>query len=331
MEAIAKKAFVQSQLFGEYLKFSISGRPKPEASILLSGSARSGTTWLANILSSLPGIQQIFEPMIPLWNDEIRLLTGWDQSDPYIRGVYLRTEGEYPEWEAYIYRILSGQIRNYWTDYERSSYFPDRFLVKEVRANMMLGFIHRKFEPRIIHIIRHPCAVVYSRLAAPTAWHADVKDLLCQEELVEDYLKPWIPEIEKEKDLIGAHAVFWGVENLVASRALASRPHYWLEYETLCLEPWRTSLNILDWLGVKEVNSSLETRLTIAIRNPSRMSHSTIKHTDAISRLTLWKNKMPPDAQKKILEWADRLGVPYNDQGIFPTDMRDKAVYEAHN
>jgi len=148
--------------------------------------------------------------MFPLWNDEIRLLTGWDRSDPYIRGVYLRTEGEYREWEAYIDRILSGQIRNYWTDYDRSSYFPDRFLVKEVRANMMLGFIHRKFEPRIIHIIRHPCAVIYSRLAAPTPWHADVKDLLCQEELVEDYIRPWIPEIEKEKDLIGAHAVLWG-------------------------------------------------------------------------------------------------------------------------
>lgn len=110
---------------------------------------------------------------------------------------------------------------------------------------------------------------------------------------------------------------------------IASRPHYWLEYETLCLEPWRTSLNILDWLGVKDVNPSLEIRLSIAIRNPSWMSHSTIKNADTMIRLTMWKHKLPPDAQEKILNWVDRLGVTFYNQGIFPVDMRDKAVYEA--
>jgi hypothetical protein len=331
MEAIAKEAYVKSQLLGEYIKFSITGNPEPEQSILLSGSARSGTTWLANILSCIPRTQQIFEPMIPLWNDEIRRLTGWDRSDPYIRGVYLRPEGEYREWEAYIYKLMTGQIRNYWTDYDRSSYFPDRFLVKEVRANMMLGFIHDKFKSKIIHIIRHPCAVVYSRLAAPTPWHADVRDLLCQEELVEDYLRPWIREIEKEKDLIGAHAVLWSVENLVARKELASRAHYWLDYETLCLEPWQTSLDIMAWLGVREVTSGLEAKLKNAIRSPSRMSHSNIEHTDTMSRLTKWKHRLPPDAQSRILNWADRLGVPYYDQANLSVDIGDKVADEKQN
>lgn len=290
---------------GEYLKFGLSGRPNPASALLLAGTGRSGTTWITDVLCALPGVQQIFEPLFPLWNERVRQVTGWDERDPYIRSIYLRSKEEYPEWEEMWRKILTGNFRNYWTDYQRTSWFPDRFLVKEVRANLMLGWLHRKFQPRIVYLLRHPCAVVYSRLAAPQPWHADVRDILKQEDLVEDYLKPWVTEIERETDLLGAHAVWWAVENRVALNQLQGIPHALLFYEDLVMRPRAVLESLLLWLGVKRIPK----RALHLVPHPSRMSNLTLGYRDAQDRLSRWQISLSVEEQKRILSWAERLGV----------------------
>ncbi|GAB4403125.1 MAG: hypothetical protein OHK003_30860 [Anaerolineales bacterium] len=297
--------YVELLITGERVKFGWHGCPSPETSILLFGSGRSGTTWITDVLCALPGVQQIFEPLFPPWNERVRQITGWDKRDPYIRGIYLRPEEEYPEWEDLWHRILTGKFRNYWTDYKRTSWFPNRFLIKEVRANLMLGWLYRKFQPSILYIMRHPCAVVYSRLAAPQPWHADVQDALRQEKLVEDYLKPWAAEIERETDRLGAHAVWWTVENLVALRQLQGIPHALLFYEDLILHPHEVLENLLPWLGVERIPKKVFDLLP----QPSRMSNHTLAYRDAQDRLSRWQTSLSVEEQMRILVWAERLGV----------------------
>jgi len=309
-----RQAYVEACLIGEHLKFGLSGRPRPASAILLTGPGRSGTTWITDVLCALPGVQQIFEPLFPLWNERVRQITGWDKRDPYIRSIYLRPEEEYPEWEDLWRRIVTGKFRNYWTDYERTSWFPSRFLIKEVRANLMLGWLHRKFQPRIVYLLRHPCAVVYSRLVAPQPWHADVRDILRQEKLVEDHLKPWAAEIERETDRLDAHAVWWAVENLVALRQLQGIPHALLFYEDLVLHPHEVLENLLPWLGVEHIPKKVFDLLP----QPSRMSNHNLAYRDAQDRLSRWQTSLSVKEQKRILFWAERLGVDVYDMQPHP-------------
>lgn len=144
---IMRQAFVEARLVGEYSKFALRGRPDPSTAIILAGSGRSGTTWLEEILCGLPGIQPIFEPLHPRFNLEVRRLTGietrqLENQEAFLHAWYLAPDDEQPAWTALLENVLSGRLRNHWTDQERRTYFPDRYLVKEIRANLMLGYIY---------------------------------------------------------------------------------------------------------------------------------------------------------------------------------------------
>ena len=72
IDGFLREMYVEVGLLGERARFVCSERPNPSTTILLAGSGRSDTTWLAKMLSALPGIQQLFEPLFPLWNAEVR-------------------------------------------------------------------------------------------------------------------------------------------------------------------------------------------------------------------------------------------------------------------
>jgi hypothetical protein len=206
-------------------------------------------------------------------------------------------------------------FRNYWTDYERTSWFPARFLIKEIRANLMLGWLYRRFQPRIIYLVRHPCAVVYSRLMAPQPWHADVRDILVQEELVADHLQPWVSAIARERDLLGAHAVWWAVENHIALHQLEGLPHAILFYEDLILRPREVLENLLPWLGVKR----LPRKIFSLLPQPSRMSNRHLAYRDEQERLSRWQSGLSVEEQKRVLMWARQLGLEMYDATLYPT------------
>ena len=311
------QGYVETLRLGERAQ-NLWGTPDPGATILLAGSGRSGTTWLTETLTYKTGVQAIFEPMIPLWNREVRYLTGWDDSDPHIRSFYLRAEAHDPAWRALLWRILAGQYRNYWTEKERTAFFPKRLLVKEIRMNLMLGYVYKHFQPTILYLVRHPCAVVASRLHA--AWHADVQDILRQEALVEDYLRPWVREIEQERDPVGAHAVWWAVENFIAIRQLARIPHLMVTYEEIALFPELQAQRILAY-----VDLPIPEGLCRRMEQPS-ITTSAASGRSTQSRLSAWQRYFAQDDQRRILSWAQRMGLQMYSEAVLPVGMRAPMV-----
>ncbi len=323
-DSLGRRAYVWAGLVGERLYHAFAGAPKPSDAIVLAGSGRSGTTWITNLLVSLPGTQQIYEPLFPPWVPEVLKLTGWEpeRHSGHCRAFYIDPEADYPEWEDFLKRVLTGKVRNYWTDFQRDAIFPSRYLIKTIRAHLMLGFLSRRLDPKILFLMRHPCAVVHSRLAVPHPWQADVQDLLSQEELVQHYLLDHVHAIEKERDPVGAHAVWWAVENAVALRQLAGRPHYRVHYEEALLDPRRTASRVFEWLGkTDELSETLE-RVRTRFAEPSRVSRA--KGTvDPLDRLSEWKRALTREEQRRILAWAERMGVPYYNDDVSPKKELD--------
>ena len=312
VDQLARQAYVQAGLTGERLGRAIHGHARPSDAALLVAGGRSGSTWVADILARCGGVQQIFEPVHPSGVDEVRRLTGWDEArHPHLRSFYLRPGQSYPDWEAFLERVLTGRVRNYWTDSQRTSYFPRRYLLKVIRANLMVGFLVDRFAPRVALIVRHPCAVVASRLEA--GWHADVQDLLCQEELVEDHLRPWLAEIEAERDLVGAHAVWLAVETFVAASQLAMRPHYFATYESIVSNPVEEMTRIAVALGISPKRIA-----ALDLHEPSRTASDEVRMMGASDPHSRWRSKLASDDQSRILKWALRLGLDWYDSDGLP-------------
>ena len=83
--------------------FSKTKRIKQRDSILISGSPRSGTTWLMEILEYIPGYTYTFEPLQANFFPEAYKIG--------FRGrPYLHPDKEWKELEEYLRKIFTGQI-----------------------------------------------------------------------------------------------------------------------------------------------------------------------------------------------------------------------------
>jgi len=294
----------------EPIGFIATGKPTPSAALVVASSSRSGSTWLADMMSLTLRLQQVFEPLHPKHNAAVRRLTGFDPNQDH--AYYLRASDAYPDWNRLLQAILTGKIRSHWTDAVPTIWFPQGYLIKMIRANLMLGYISDQFHPKLIYLVRHPCAVVHSRLKM--GWTTNAGAFLAQENLVEDYLQPWVSQIEREDNVVGSHALGWAIENLVAQRELSTRPHYRIFYEHLIMDTAQETRRITDYVGLKasEIPEGV-------IEHSSRTSHRFAIQAP-VDRLVSWKKGLSQEDQFRVLDWANRLGISWYNMEPMPND-----------
>jgi hypothetical protein len=207
--------------------------------IVVAGSGRSGTTWIGNTLAAAAGAFSIFEPLAP-----------WGIAPPAgaVRlggapGLYLPHDEPHPEWVGLWADIFSGAASNAWTrqDWryvpeqlsrwklaEKVAYrlvgfrhpfqvrLAQRPLVKAIYSNLMLPWLARVHSFQLVYIVRHPCAVVASRLRL--GWPDSLEGIFRQPELLRDYLVEYEPIIRRAGTPVERMAALWCVENLIPLR-----------------------------------------------------------------------------------------------------------------
>lgn len=150
------------KIFLAYVEKSWSNRSFDGKSIVLTGMPRGGTTWLGEILTSIPGAVNIHEPLMIGRLPHLEKLkfssrqvipegTNWPEAKEFLQDL---THG----------RILKPALLVYnedIPDLPRAEYLVTKFC----RLNQMLPwFCDNVNTLKPIYIIRHPCAVVYSQL-----------------------------------------------------------------------------------------------------------------------------------------------------------------------
>ena len=134
---------------------------------------RSGSTWLAEVLSASHGNLQVFEPLHPDYVPRIK------DTFPH-RQLFINPEKEWPEGKEIFDDILSGKINSPWTLSQATikNIIPaNRLVVKFIRGNLLLDWFTRTnhgLEP--ILVIRHPCAVIASHIHK--GWQPSKKAIL---------------------------------------------------------------------------------------------------------------------------------------------------------
>src|SRR5690606_16521298 len=102
--------------------------------IFVAGLARSGTSWLAEVLSTAGSLRYVREPFNPRWNPEAESL--------HLR--YLPAGDAEERLDVLLKKVERGRgvvertNRSYWPRYQRYPRWPGRTLVKDVHTVLAL-------------------------------------------------------------------------------------------------------------------------------------------------------------------------------------------------
>lgn len=201
----------------------------PEAAVLVAGTARSGTTWVGEQVARALAARLIFEPFHP---ERVPACAEF--------GLFPYRRPDQPDLrlERFAEAVLSGEIRGSWVDRYTEVWRPRRRVVKEIRANLCLARIKRWFpQVPLVFVLRHPCAVVASRMALGWATDADLAPLLAQPDLLEDHLGARAELVGRASRPEEKHALLWCVTNGVPLAQLAPGEAAVVFYEHLCRDP----------------------------------------------------------------------------------------------
>lgn len=207
-------------------------------SVLIAGTGRSGTTWLSRLVNHDRRYRHVFEPFHP------GKVAGFGA---FRSKQYLRPEDRREEYLAPVRRVLTGRLRSRWTD-RGGALLARRRLVKEIRGNLLLGWISANFPGvPIVLLLRHPCAVVASRLTL--GWKDNLAETMEQDELVEDHLAPMEAEIRAARDPFERHLFLWCLDNFVPLRQLDPGTVHLCFYENLLRHPEDELRSLFGFLG----------------------------------------------------------------------------------
>lgn len=262
--------------------------------IILAGTGRSGTTWVQNIIYCAASCRVMFEPF---HSHKIPLLTEWNYRQ------YLRPDDRTQKFLVPAARILSGNIRNTWIDQFNRTHLVRRRLVKDIRANLILSWIHSHFpDIPIVLLLRHPCAVARSKLAL--GWDTHLEDFLCQQDLIEDYLQPFVSDIRSASDPFDKHVFMWCIENYVPLRQFSPGEIHVAFYEQFCMDPQNEARSLLQHLGYPYRPEVLS-----MISKPSAMSRPDSAIVAGGSVLDSWRKRIGPRQIDRATEILGLFGL----------------------
>jgi hypothetical protein len=288
------------------------GACESQTTIVVAGSPRSGTTWLLELLRTLPGYKALNEPLM---YEEARNEHGFSWR------TYLEPGEEADAQRDYLETILTGQLGIspawYFEAQSRPAQLVEhatrvQLVVKFCRLNRMLHWFCRQFDVRgPVFIVRHPCAVVASMLRHE-AWEEDdfrggdrATHALHGGTLpdpLRDVFGPILNRVETQVEVL---ATMWCLDHYVPLVHHAEETYPWVlvPYERMVTrgrEELRRTTEALD----VEMTPEIQERLN----EPSQSVKDQL-HRDAEQQLSKWRRRLSERQVDKILQIVNEVGL----------------------
>ncbi|MBW2541915.1 MAG: sulfotransferase [Deltaproteobacteria bacterium] len=260
---------------------------------MIAGGARSGTTWLAELVASRTSGRLVFEPF---QSEIVSAFKGFH----YFQ--YMRPHDEDARLLEFSKRVFSGRIRDPWVDKYVEVIRPRTRVVKEIRANLMLRWLHLQFPSLpLVFIIRHPCAVVASRLALRWPWERDLESMLAQDRFRDDFLSARAAAIEAARSPVAKHALIWCLTHAVPLSQFPPAELWVVFHEDLCLEPERQLGRVFARIGHPQAGTGAETgRASMTARSGS-----------GVASVDRWRQELSREQIDEVRSVVDAFGLDY--------------------
>ena len=297
------------------------GRP-----ILVTGSHRSGTTWVGRMLTLSGETGYMHEPFNP------RRVPGWSgQRIPYWF-LYVTEENEdhyldvVRDVMAFHYPALSN-LRHALNPRGAALYGPDvlrsvryrvrgpRPLLKDPIALFSAPWLARRFETQVVVMIRHPAAFVSS--IKRLGWHFRFRSWLAQEALLRDRLEPYRDAMHRcwagDGDVIEQGIVMWNAMHHVIDAYRAEHPDWsFVRHEDISAAPVEGFRGLYSDLGLRW-DEKVEAGIVehSAAGNPAQTRrHGAVKR-DSAAQVDLWKTRLSDEEIDRIREGTAEMAARF--------------------
>ncbi len=303
----------------DLIGFNLPIKIDSKETIFISGVPRSGSTWVMELLETLPNYKTLFEPFHIDFFPEIKEL---DMTP----NKYLDPHKTYPKIDDYLKRIISGKknskkphIHNSWI---ASRMLADKLIIKSVRTNRMLPHISKNFQLKQIYLlIRHPCAVINSQIEKwGTGYYLKFNQPLPRDFIIKEVLT--IPDIKNNEKLVKKIkninsstellALIWAVNYLIPLSYKKKINWHIISYEKLLLE----SKDELEKI-FKKIGEDIPEKALKRINKPSGTTSNNYKK-DINTQLSKWKIQLKDKQIKTILDIISWFGLDFYTEDISP-------------
>lgn len=260
----------------------VDGGADSSKTVFLSSGARTGSTWVSEIINFENDYRFLFEPFSMV----VPLRPSWaPQLVPDDRLRYIRPDCDDPDLIGQAERVISGRFRHPEVDqynYNLKIAF-DKRLVKETKSNLYLKWLHRRFpQMKLLLLMRHPIPTVLSRMHAVADFDRSRRDaeyrslMFGQPELFEDHLAPFRDVLESATSVVEQRLAVWCVQNFVPLRQFAAGEVHVMFYESLCVDPATELRRLYAFLG-DDLDDARLARAMRRLRRPSSTIHRELK------------------------------------------------------
>lgn len=183
--------------------------------IVILGSARSGTSWLSELMALQHRYRMLFEP-----EHEFNTKNG-----KLICDRYLINENESNTIEDYLKRVFLNKVDSDWIAQLSNRkwkqhlwpYIPKKFVIKFVRCNLAAHYLSDTFKIPVLFIIRNPYDVIASQNRVKFSWLYDLTWFMSQDGLCDLISTAYGYDLRKAKGLSDFEKLClrWCIENSV--------------------------------------------------------------------------------------------------------------------
>jgi len=284
--------------------------------ILVTGSHRSGTTWVGRMLASAPGVAYIHEPFnvdhrlgilsvpSPRWLTYISR----DNGAEFIPAVTDMLEFRYhagAELGAVRRPRDVARMARDWGRFRRHARRGDRPLLKDPLALMSAEWLSDRFQMDVVVMIRHPAAFASS--IKRLGWPGALRDMLGQPMLMRDVLAPFRAEIEAAVDgidIIDQAILEWRIDHYVIGRYRSSRPDWlFVRHEDIARAPVPGFRELFSRLGLRFTDHARsEIAMTADPSNPAEPADPYDIRRNSLSSIATWRDRLTAAEIERVHE-----------------------------
>lgn len=293
--------------------------------ILITGSHRSGSTWVGKMIAKSAKIGYIHEPFN--LNQTMGVcgakFTKWFQyisnenQDLFVKHIRKTLNFSYNLGQELQNIRTPKNIVKMLIDYNnftKNRILKRRPLIKDPIALFSAEWLASEFDMNVIILIRHPAAFASS--LKRLNWQFSFKHLLEQNLLMDKYLYPFEAEmnefVKKEKDIIDQAGLLWKIIHYVILKYKQNYENWlFLRHEDISLNPTQEFEDIFNKIDL-EYTASVRKKIKKYSNNsnpkePTR-KYNNIKRNSKYS-IKNWKSKLSPTEIKKIRNIVEEISV----------------------
>jgi sulfotransferase family protein len=292
--------------------------------ILVTGTHRSGTTWVGKMLAADSRTAYISEPLNVLHRPGVlrAKVYKWyqyvceDNEKDYLPSFLELLDYDYHLWDE-IRSLRSWhdflRMGRDFTIFYHGLLRGQRQLWKDPFAVFSTEWFAKRLNCKVVIAVRHPAAFVSS--LKRLNWPFDLQDLLDQPLVMRDHLEPYRAQIEAamKNDVIDQWALLWNLIYSTVHTTMKRNPGFiTVRHEDLSLDPVGGYRDLYRSLGL-EFTPRVEkvVRESSSSENPVEGKKVHAFKLDSRANMSTWKKRLTPDEIRRIREATQEVASLY--------------------